>query len=120
MYLDRVPLERLNSGHPLTSCEPRERVERLKEGSVGERLSAVGQQFDVADLHGNIVAKAKLADCFITTFGSPNEKLLGGLGFGSDVSLFRSEYGKFWEGNFPNQKLNDATELFVQVWEPVA
>ena len=107
------------SQQKFTCCEPKLRIEEIDSTLIPERRKLVGQVFDVVDEVGKHQAKAKLSECFITTFGNPDAKLVFGMGFGSDIQKCKSEYAKFWKQSFPTETLNDSTELFVSVWEYV-
>ena len=119
IYIPKPQIDSLKSGNIFTTCEPRERIEKIAPYLITSRLSSIGQVFEVADEGGSAHTRAKLIDCFITTFGSPDLKFVSGMGFGADVAKCKFEYEKFWKINFPTDELSEATELFVTVWEPV-
>ncbi len=119
LYLPQSQIDSLKSGNKFTTCEPKQRVEKIDSQLISSRQKSIGKIFDVADESGKIQTKARLTDCFITTFGQPDLKFVIGLGFGSDCKRMQSEYSKFWQNNFPSEQLNDTTELFVTMWEPV-
>lgn len=119
LYLSANQIQALKSQRKLTSCEPKQRIEKIDGNLVSDRKKSVGQVFDVADERGKPQAKAKLLECFVTTFGNPDPKLVSGMGFGSDIQKCKSEYAMFWKRNFPTETLNDSTELFVSIWEYV-
>ena len=117
LILPQSQIESLKSGNKLTTCEPKQRVEKLDSQLIPSRLKSIGRIFTVADENGKIQTKAKLTNCFIMTFGKPDPKFVFEMGFGSDAQKMKTEYAKFWENNFPNEQLTDSTELFVTMWE---
>lgn len=119
LYLSQSQIESLQAGNKFTTCEPKKRVEMIDSKLISHREKSIGQIFDVADENGKIQTKAKLTDCFITTFGKPDPKFVAGMGFGSDLQKMKSDYLKFWQNNFPSEQLTDSTELFVTIWEPL-
>lgn len=119
LYLTQNQIDSLKSGNKFTTCEPKQRIEKLDHQLIPSRQKSIGQIFDVADEGGKVQIKAKLVDCFITTFGKPDPKFVFEMGFGSDYQKMKSEYSKFWQDNFPSEQLNDTTELFVTMWDPI-
>ncbi len=119
LHLSQNQIQALKSQQKFTSCEPKQRVEKRDHMLISHRHKSIGQVFDVADENGKPQAKAKLAECFVTTFGNPDPKLVSGMGFGSDIQKYKTEFSKFWQQNFPREPLSDSTELFVCVWEHV-
>ncbi len=119
LFLPQNQIDSLKSGNKFTTCEPKRRIEGLDSQLISNRQKSIGQIFDVADEDGKIQTKAKLTNCFITTFGKPDPKFVSELGFGSDDQKMKTEYSKFWQNNFPGEQLTDSTELFVTMWEPV-
>ena len=119
LYLPQSQIESLQAGNKFTTCEPKQRVEQIDVKLISQRVKSIGHTFDVADENGKIQMKAKLTDCFVTTFGKPDPKFVVGLGFGSDVQKMKSEYAKFRQNNFSGEPLTNSTELFVTIWEPL-
>ena len=118
LYVGESQIDYMKAGNSLTSCEPRKRLDEIDRNLVPEQLKAIGQVFDVADEEGEPRLQATLKDCFITTYGNPDMRLITGLGF-KEVSEFQNGYSEFWKANFPKAKLLDTTELFISVWVPV-
>lgn len=118
LYLDEVSMEVLKKG-VFVSCEPKESIEQLAPGLPDERMAEIGQVYLVANMAKETQGKAKLVDAFVTTFGQPDGRLIELVGFQHDVEKFRKEYGNFYRKQFPNVELNDETELFVTIYEPV-
>ena len=119
LYLSPGQIESLKAGNKFTTCEPKERLEKIDRQVISNRQKSIGQIFDVANENGKVQTKAKLTDSFLTTFGKPDPKFVSGMGFGSEDKKMKSEYSKFWQNNFPGENLTDSTELLVTVWEPV-
>lgn len=117
LYLEPNQIQTLVSGQKLTSCEPKLRIDKIDSSFVQVRNNSIGKVFDVADEGGKIRTKAKLIECYITTFGNPKAGMVSGLGFGTDVQRYKSEYSEFWKKNFPEEMLTEESELFVTVWE---
>ena len=109
----------LKAGNSFTTCEPKERLDSIKPSVISERLCSIGNTYDVADENGQIQTRAKLKDAFVMTFGALDSRFVDGMGFGGDIRKCKSSYEDFWNANFPKEKLTDATELFVTIWEPV-
>lgn len=118
LFLPQSQIDSLKSGNKFTTCEPKQRVEKLDSQLIQNRQKSIGQIFNVADESGKIQTKAKLTNCFIMSFGKPDPKFVSAMGFGTDDQKMKTEYAKFWENNFPNEQLTDSTELFVTMWEP--
>ncbi len=118
LYLDDISMQVLKKG-VFVSCEPKESIEELAPGLPDERMAEIGQIYLVANMEKETQGKAKLVDAFVTTFGQPDSRLIELVGFQHDTEKFRSEYGNFYRKQFPNVELNDETELFVTIYEPV-
>lgn len=119
LYLSNNQIQTLKSQQKLVSCEPLQRLEKIDSNLISDRKNSVGQIFDVVDDNGKTQAKAKLSECFITTYGAPDSKLVSGMGFGSNTQEYKSEYITFWQQNFPTESLDESTELFISIWEYV-
>lgn len=118
LYLDEISLQLLKRGS-FVSCEPIERIEQFSPGLPQERMSEIGQTYLVADMQKQPLLKAKLVDAFVTYFGDPDPCLTEMIGYGDDVEKFQNEYADFYEKQFPDFELDDATELFVTIYELV-
>ncbi len=118
IYISQFQIESLKAGNTFTTCEPKTRLDKIAPSLIQSRLKSIGQTYDAADENGNVQMKVKLKDCFMTTFGAPDSKFVAGLGFGQNTEACKSEYEKFWKANFPDENLNEVTELFVTIWEP--
>lgn len=119
LYLDPVSMHILNKGL-FVSCEPVDRLEKIRPGLVDERLSEVGSVYLVCDLEKEIQAKAKLTDAFITTFGDPDPQLLEYMGFKNAPERFKEQYTGLFQQQFPDEVLIDETELFVSAYAPIS
>ncbi len=115
LYLTQEQLNDFNGKH-FVSCEPKDRIERIKPGIVKDRLAAIGKKLVAADEKGMTQFNVTLVDGFLTTFRNPDHRLLNGLGF-DKVEYFQKSYGDFWANSFPKDQLTDRTELFVTIWK---
>ena len=118
LYLPLEEIERVKK-EGATFCQPKVRVEALEPGLVQKTIVSVGKVFDVADEEGKVRAQARLTDAFITTFGSPDARLLEGYGFKGNVVGFQDKCREFWHQQFPDSRLSEKTELFVIIYSPV-
>lgn len=118
LYLPTSAIEGLKK-QATTYCQPKVRTDRISPGSVEETIRSIGQVFDVADEDGVVHMSARLIDAFVTTYGDPDPRLTKGYGFGTDIKSYQDAYRKFWQSNFPDDILNNDTELFVFTYEPI-
>lgn len=118
LYLDDISLQVLKKGL-FVSCEPQQSILQLAPGLIEERMSEIGQVYLVANLNKETQGKACLIDAFTTSFGHPDPRLLEVMGYSGEAHKFQQAYGDFYRQQFPDQDLNDETELFVCVYEPV-
>jgi uncharacterized protein YhfF len=116
-YLSDERIEILLDGEPLTTCEPKEHLEREKPGFTAEHLAAVGTEVQIFDSQKRPRGEARIAEAFETTFGHPSPVLLAGIGLEGDPQTFQEEYGEFLAEAYPEIKVTPNTALVVTVYK---
>jgi uncharacterized protein YhfF len=117
LHLPKSQIALFKPGETYTTCQPKERTEKIDSTHISRMRVSVGQTFQVADEKGAVQAEVKLLNCFMTTFGSLDPEFVAGMGFGTNIEKCKIEYAKFWQQAFPGEPLIDATELFVTIWQ---
>ncbi|MBC7690743.1 MAG: hypothetical protein H7222_03170 [Methylotenera sp.] len=116
-FLSEDQIALLKAGQTLTTCEPRDHLEKLEPGITARHLKSIGTHVLVHDYDERPQGHALVTNALETTFAHPSPVLLNGIGLDSDPDAFREEYREFWPDAFPDIPLGPDTVLIVTVYK---